>query len=370
MKKQSAKFLINLIFIILCGCFALFFISCGSKDESYPDEIINPKFLDFAESAEKYLLEKDFHGAVLVGRKGTVIYAAGFGLSDSKNSASSKITINSTFEIGSITKQMTAAAIMQLAEENKLNVQDKLSKYFPDYVHGDEITIEMLLNMRSGLTDYINSGDDYFPRKVYNQIERSQYANKPIDENLVLKYFNSAPLVAPPNSTYFYCNTNYYLLACIIEKITEQSFNDYMNTHILDSCKMSFSNLDFQSTSTKGYDNKGHYYSIPAAFSKGCGDVNASVIDLFKWNTKFYEGKIVSAKSFKQMTNSSSYGYGIYCSKDAYFHAGNTNVFNSYDAYYPKEKLSVIVLMNEPVNKASATIFARNLYKIFKNFNK
>ena len=66
----------------------------------------------------------------------------------------------------------------------------------------------------------------------------------------------------------------------------------------------------------------------------------------------------------------SGYGYGIYCSPDSYFHAGNTNVFNSYLAYYPKEKLSVIVLVNAPVSKISSTIYARNIYKIFKNFNK
>ena len=100
-----------------------------------------------------------------------------------------KNSISTTYEIGSITKQITAAAIMKLVEQGKLNLEDKLSLFYPDYKHGEEINIKMLLNMRSGLTDYINTGDDFFPRKVFNQIEKAQIANRALDDGIVLKYF-------------------------------------------------------------------------------------------------------------------------------------------------------------------------------------
>jgi len=357
------------VLFICAGLVSLF--SCSNlKIDDSADEIRNEKYTDFIQQAEVYLLENNFHGSVLIGKKNQVIYAAGFGSSDSKNINAANNTIHTVYEIGSVTKQMTAAAVMQLVEVQKLAVDCKISEFFPNYSHGDEITVEMLLNMRSGLTDYINSADEFFPRKICNQIERNQISNKPVDENIVLKYFYDAPLLAKPDSTYFYCNTNYYLLACIVEKVSGMTFNDYMQQNIFAPCNMYSANLNFQNTSSKGYDYKGRYYSIPQALSKGCGDVNASVLDVFKWNCNFYQSKIVSRKSFKQMTASQSYGYGVYCSKDAFFHAGNTNVFNSYNAYYPKDGLSVIVLANEPVSKSSTTITGRNLYKIYKNSNK
>lgn len=356
--------------IIISGVF-LSLISCQKSKKTISEDCIkNHKYSDFIQKVENYLYEDNFQGSVLIGKKNKIIYAQGFGYQDPKSSTLEKNSISTTYEIGSITKQITAAAIMKLVEQGKLNLEDKLSLFYPDYKHGEEINIKMLLNMRSGLTDYINTGDDFFPRKVLNQIEKAQIANRALDDGIVLKYFYTAPLMAKPDSTYFYCNTNYYLLADIIEKITNQSYHEFIQENIFIPCAMSNSNLDFQNTSSKAYDYKGRYYSIPQALSKGCGDINSNVLDLFQWNCNFYNGKVVSKKSFKEMTNYSGYGYGIYCSPDSYFHAGNTNVFNSYLAYYPKEKLSVIVLVNAPVSKISSTIYARNIYKIFKNFNK
>lgn len=355
---------------VFFAAISMTFLSCGAKKEDpISDSILNPKYSELIQQVQAYLAESNFQGSVLIGKKNQIIYAEGFGASDNKNPAAGVNTIHTTYEIGSVTKQMTAAAIMQLVEDEKLSLNCTLSEFFPEYSHG-EITIEMLLNMRSGLTDYINSGDEFFPRKVYNQLERNQLANKPVDENIVLKHFYDAPLLAKPNSTFFYCNTNYYLLACILEQISDKPYSEYMAEKIFTPCKMVSTNLQFQNTTSKGYDFKGRYYSIPQALSKGCGDVNSNVLDVFKWNCNFYQGNIVSKKSFKRMTNSNSYGYGIYCSPDSYFHAGNTNVFNAYNVYYPKEKLSIIVLSNNPVNKVSTTIIGRNLFKIYKISNK
>lgn len=367
-KMIRNKQIIPLLIVLLVE---LSLISCG-KENSYDsvDEIKDPKYENFIQQAETYLTENDFHGSVLVAKGNSIIYAAGFGSSDVKNPKADNNTIHTTYEIGSVTKQMTAASIMKLVEQNKLSLNQKLSDFFPGYVYGNDITIEMLLNMRSGLTDYINSADDFFPRKVYNQIERYQISNRPLDSNIVLKHFYDAPLLAKPDSTFFYCNTNYYLLACIIEQLTNKTYSEFVTENILVPCGMNETNLQFQNTSSRGYDYKGRYYSIPQALSKGCGDVNSTVIDVYRWNKNFYNGKVVSKKSFKQMTNSKSYGYGIYCSPDSYFHGGNTNVFNAFDVYYPKEMISIIVLSNEPINRTSTTIFGRNLYKIYKNSNK
>ena len=350
-------------FFFMTSFFILIFSSCSSiKKRTWTDEvIINKKYRDFAEGADSYLQKLGFQGAVLIGRGDKIIFAKGYGVCDEKAAAPEKVPIgiNTTFEAGSITK------VMQLAQAGKLATTDKVSKFFPDFEAGDKITIEMLLNMRSGLTDHINAADDFFPKNIYRRIEVKQMACEPVEENLVLEYLNQAPLLAEPDSTYFYCNTNYFLLARIIEQVSGMSFADYMQKNIFDRCGMSRTNLDFQKTDTRGYDYKGRYYSIPASLALGCGDVNSSATDLFKWNVYFTGGKVVKKKAFRKMIDSESYGYGVYCHEGSIFHTGVTNVFNSYDGYYFDDKLSIIVLSNCPATKVNTTTVARNLQKLW-----
>lgn len=363
MKKAFHFFLFITSFCILN------FTACSNiKNRTWKDEvIINKKYRDFAEQADAYLQEAGFRGAVLVGRGEKIVFAKGYGLCDEKAAAPDQcpIGINTTFEAGSISKQMTAAAVMQLVQAGKLSVDDKLSKFFPDFEAGDKITVEMLLNMRSGLTDHINSADDFFPKNIYRRIELKQMACEPVEENLVLEYLNEAPLLAEPDSTYFYCNTNYFLLARIIEMTSGLSYNEYIQKNIFDRCGMTHTNLEFQKTDTRGYDYKGRYYSIPASLAVGCGDVNSSATDLFKWNVFFTGGKVVKKKTFQKMIDSESYGYGVYCHEGSIFHTGVTNVFNSYDGYYFDDKLSIIVLSNCPAAKVNTTTVARNLQKMW-----
>ena len=363
MKKAFHFFLFITSFCILN------FTACSNiKNRTWKDEvIINKKYRDFAEQADAYLQEAGFQGAVLIGRGEKIVFAKGYGLCDEKAAAPDQcpIGINTTFEAGSISKQMTAAAVMQLVQAGKLSVDDKLSKFFQDFEAGDKITVEMLLNMRSGLTDHINSADDFFPKNIYRRIELKQMACEPVEENLVLEYLNEAPLLAEPDSTYFYCNTNYFLLARIIEMTSGLSYSEYIQKNIFDRCGMTHTNLEFQKTDTRGYDYKGRYYSIPASLAVGCGDVNSSATDLFKWNVFFTGGKVVKKKTFQKMIDSESYGYGVYCHEGSIFHTGVTNVFNSYDGYYFDDKLSIIVLSNCPAAKVNTTTVARNLQKMW-----
>ena len=368
--KKNAKshvFFLLLSFFILTNSVCL--ISCSSVKKQTWDvsEVVNSKYSKFAGEADSYLSDMGFQGAVLVGRGDKIVFAKGYGFCDEKVAVPDlmPIGINTTFEAGSITKQMTAAAVMQLVEKKKLSVNDKVSKFFPDFEAGDKITIEMLLNMRSGLTDHINSADDFFPKNVYRRIELKQMECKPLEENLVLDYLNEAPLLAEPDSTYFYCNTNYFLLARIIEQVSGMSFDEYMQKNIFNRCGMNHTNMEFQKTDTRGYDYKGRYYSIPASLAVGCGDVNSTVVDLFKWNVLFTNGKVVKKKTFKKMIDSESYGYGVYCHEGSIFHTGVTNVFNSYDGFYFDDKLSIIVLSNCPAAKMNTTTVARNLQKMW-----
>ena len=370
------KLQISIISLLILPVLTLFFFAsvlfsgCSTKSvkiDFSQDEIIDYSYSPLINDFETYLTENNFQGAVLFANKKTVIFAKGFGECDSKAAEKTPITINSTFEIGSVTKQITAAAIMQLAENQKLSVNDTLEKYFPDFIYNNQITIEMLLNMRSGLTDCLNATSSFFPEDVANKIEKNTILNKPLEKEIILKYLNTAPLFLPPGSNYFYCNTNYYLLAKIIEQVSGLSYNEYIQNNIFTPLNMSATNTDFQNTDTRGYDWKGRYYSIPDEFSSGYGNVNSSVVDLYKWTKAFTSGKVVKKKTLQQMINTESYGYGINYQNGEMFHAGVTSVFNSMSLYYPKDKIIVIVLINKPVYTQNAATISRELYNIYKN---
>lgn len=365
LKKQTMKKLHIKKIIFGFSFLSVFFLSCSSvKKENWTEPfIINKEYSDFCTQTDNYLLESNFEGAVLVGKGQKIIFAKGYGLCDKKDENSAQISINDTFEIGSISKQITAAAIMQLVQKKKISLDDKISKYFPNYKYGEQITVRMLLNMRSGLTDYINDAEDFFPPEIYAEIRKKQVKNEPFEEDFVLKYFYDAPLLTKPNSTYFYCNTNYYLLAQIVQQVSGQPYHQYAKKNVIDKCGMRNTNIDFQKTNTKGYDFKNRYYSIPYDFSKGCCDVNSCVTDLFKRNVQFANGKIISKKSLKQMIDTESYGFGVYVKENKMFHTGITNVFNSYNSYSFENKLSVIVLVNKPVAQCNATFIAHKLEK-------
>lgn len=351
--------------VILAFSISIGFAGCSSvKNKDWKDdEIVHPKYEELAENICEIVEQKHFSGAILVAQGKNVLFAKGFGPQDKKNADGGNNTIHSVFEAGSITKQMTAACIMQLVQAGKLSVDDKLSKFYPDYEAGNEISVKMLLNMRSGLTDHINAGDEFFPRKINRQIEKNQLNCVPVEKDLVLKHFYDAPLLAKPDSTYFYCNTNYYLLAKIIEQVSGLSYEDYLVQKVFTPCGMNASNVKFQQTTAKGYDYRHRYYSIPAEIGFGCGDLNSSVLDLYKWNTMFAAGKVVKKSTVKQMIDTESYGFGVYRKDNMIFHAGVTNVFNSYNSYHFDKKLSIIVLSNQPVSECNASVVANKIYK-------
>ena len=188
-----------------------------------------------------------------------------------------------------------------------------------------------------------------------------------MEEGIILKYLNEAPLFIEPGSEYFYCNTNYYLLAKIIEQVSGLSFKEYMQKNIFGPCDMNNTNIEFQKTDTRGYDWKNRYYSIPYGFATGYGDVNSSVVDLYKWTSRLVKGKVVSKKSFKKMIDTDSYGYGLNVQNGEIFHGGATNVFNSFVTYHPDSKTTIIILINRPQNEKYAATFARGIYKILES---
>ena len=369
--KLKLKFInISTLLILFLG---FGFMSCTStnfKDRTWPDDyVINEKYSDFVTDAESVLEKKRFSGTILVSKGEDIVYAKGFGSSDKMDNTSPINTIHTTYEIGAITKQFTAVAILQLVESGELSLDDKLSKFFPNYKYGNDITIEMLLSNKSGLADHKSMPYIYFPYEVAKEVDKAwaDGRNDDISRYLVLDYFYDAPLYAEPNTLYLDCNTNFYILGIIIEKVTGMKYEDYINAYIFDKAGMTCSNLEYQGTTSKGYDYYKNYNSIPKGISLANHDMNSCVVDLFKWNYSLAHGNIISEDSFNKMVSNN---YGINHDAQSFISTGLTEVFNSYSQYYFEPEVSLIVLSNEPISDNSATSIALELYRMFIDFEK
>ena len=136
--------------------------------------------------------------AVLVARDGKIVFQQGFGFADIANKT--PISPETKFRIGSVSKQFTAAAVLRLAEQGKLSLDDKLSKHFPDFLHGDEVILRQLLTHTSGLRSYTDKPD--FLSKV----------KEPIEPGKLIESFQNDPPDFAPGKGFHYNNSAYFLL--------------------------------------------------------------------------------------------------------------------------------------------------------------
>jgi CubicO group peptidase (beta-lactamase class C family) len=294
--------------------------------------------------------------AVLVAKKGSIVYQKGFAYADIQSHK--KITPLTKFRIGSITKQFTAAAILQLQEEGKLNVSDKLSKFFPEFPRADEVTIHHLLTHTSGIHSYTNT--DSFMRRV----------TAPISEEKLFAEIKKYPYDFYPGDEYRYNNSGYFLLGYLIEKITGKKLGEVFKERFFVPLKMTNTGMyDSQhkpSNEATGYEKNGNAYQ-PAtdwdmSWAAGAGGLHSTVEDLNKWNNAFYHGKILKQESFKAaitpvMLNSGEkppgmdYGYGLgighYRGFESIGHSGGLNGFISQLVWYPREEMTVVMLTNQ-----------------------
>ena len=232
--------------------------------------------------------------AVAIAKHGQTIYENSAGVRDVSSHAPMLITTPQS--IGSITKQFTAAAILLLQQEKKLSIDDKLSKYVLEYVHGDEITLRQMLNMVSGISD-----DD---PAIYGD-----HLTQPITRKDMFSNLNKLPLMWKPGTHMVYTNTNYNLLGLVVERVSGQSYLAFLREHI-------FSPLGMSSTSTidqpppdmaTGYhhDKPGQPYETRAElhpdFSFGTGNLVSTTQDLLKWDAGLLGQKVLDEASLRTM---------------------------------------------------------------------
>jgi CubicO group peptidase (beta-lactamase class C family) len=300
-----------------------------------------------------------FRGNILVEQRGQVLLKKSYGLAD--ESWNIQNTADSRFEIASVTKQFTAVAILQLAESGRLSVQDAISKYYPQAPAAwKAITIEELLNHTSGLPN--NELKDF-----------TKGIAVPYSTEELIQTFRERPLVAAPGTKWAYTNTEYYLVAYLIEHLSGEKYGTYLADHIFKPLGMSHSGfagtLDIVPQMTQGYTRENGRLRLRDYFDRsleiGAGGIYTTVGDLVIWNRALDAPGFLTERSLGQMFSihpPGNYGYGWFIDErpvHRVYHEGGDPGFAAFEARYPDEHLLILVLSNEddsPVRDLSVAI--------------
>lgn len=323
----------------------------GSKPSGGPD--FGQSVEELSAKSDQYLaalVPQGFSGAVLIAQEGEIILKKGYGLADDEEQR--PFTAETPFVIGSISKQFTAAAILQLEMEGKLHTGDLISDYLPD-VPPDKtnITIHHLLTHTSGLLQFHAQSD-------FEPLAR--------DEALALIF--DSPLLFEPGEQYAYSDAGYVALSVVVEIVSGERFTTYLTEHLFEAAGLNhtafYNDARWQSDLiAKGYHNgrdqgspgewPGPYWSL-----LGAGGVVSTVGDLYIWQQALEHGSILSPEMVEKLwtpyaavNERTSYGYGWQISQTEYggrliWHVGAGRAHNAEFRYFPERETVIIIGSN------------------------
>ena len=269
-----------------------------------------------------------------------------------------RVSQDTVFDIASCSKTFTAVCILQLAEKGKLNINDTLDKYFPEYEAGRSITISNLLHMSSGIPDYINNPDPFWNisgADAANQKISDILQDRITDEDL-LNAMYQAPLAFEPGTQYEYSNTNYRLLAFIIENVSGMKYCDYVKKNIFDKCGMknttsmatgdlTYVPQDFEEQVLYGFSDKDGYPACPNN-SRGDGGIHSNLTDMVAFDRALFTGKLLNQDSMKILfTEENGYCCGLVKGQDSYSHTGSSISCSAYNKAVESEEFGHIYII-------------------------
>jgi len=335
--------------IIVSFCFCLVGLVC----------IAQPQADDRLAKSIDSLVAPQFQGnqpgvSILIAKKGQVVYQKTFGSASVELDVPLKPEL--TFDLGSITKQFTAVAILQLVEQGKIALTDSIQRFIKDFPSkGYTITIENLLTHTSGIPDYmqLETGDPYAERKDFTP-------------KAIIDLFKTLPLQFEPGTKFSYSNSGYFLLGYVIAQVSGENYYKYVQDHILTPLGLNHTFLNHPNeiipNHVNGYKKEGDQYKKAdywsATLPYAAGDLISNTADLFTWHQALYSGKVLKKESLDKAFapfilkdgTSAGYGYGWY-QKDfngvkSIGHGGAITGFLTDETYYPGQDVYVAILCN------------------------
>jgi CubicO group peptidase (beta-lactamase class C family) len=321
-------------------------------------------------SLAKAYAEEGPGAAVLVARGDTILYRG------ARGSASIELGVplsaDQVFRLGSVTKQFAAAAVLKLAEDGKLSLDDPLTKFVPGYPHGDKVTVRMLLNHTSGIRSYTD-----MPGVMESPIQRDLTTAQLIDT------FKQEKPDFAPGEGWNYNNSGYVLVGAVIEAASGMPWHAYLDTAFFAPLGMAHTGYGNEAVAVvpghvSGYtlvDGKramAHYLSMTQPHAAGA--LVSTVDDLLRWNRALHEGRVLEDDSYRQMITpvgkaaDEHYGFGIVHGRlrgqDMLQHGGGIFGFSTYLLYLPDSDTTVAVLHNadaDPDGTTSQSDLARRI---------
>lgn len=310
--------------------------TCLAQDSLRMDQAVQP-----------YVSKKQFMGSVLVARGNKVLLSRSYGYADLAKGIPN--TPATKFRIGSITKQFTAAAILILEERGQLKIKDPIRKYLPDPpTSWDKITFYHLLTHTSGIPD-----TNTIPEIV-------KLGALPHTPEQLVALFRERPLEFPPGSRMRYSNSGYLLLGYLIEKVSGQTYQDFLRKNVFIPLGMKDTDYDPNSDIIPrlaiGYSpgSSGPTDSLFVHMSNpfSTGGLYSTTGDLLRWEHSLFGGKVLSAASLDKMTTPylKEYALGLEVhvvnGRTQISHGGMISGFNAYLAYFPDTEVTIAVLAN------------------------
>lgn len=291
-------------------------------------------------------------GVFLVAKGGRPIYRKAFGKANLELGVN--MTPENVFQLGSMTKQFTAIAILKLAEEKRLNLYDSVSKYIPDYPQGNKITIHHLLTHTSGIKDFTKM-------KALQEVAQKDFSPKQM-----VDFFKNEQVDFAPGEKFDYNNSGYVVLGYIIELVSGSTYKNYINKNIFEPAGMIHSRYADDAAIIKGraygYQKKKTGYvnksKISFTIPYSSGSLMSTADDMLKWQNALNRNLIVDAKTFGKAFNNYklnsgetlSYGYGWHLKEingtPIREHGGSIFGFKTMGVYIPSKDIYVIGLTN------------------------
>jgi CubicO group peptidase (beta-lactamase class C family) len=330
----------------------------GSAQSPNPSAEIDQIFQKFYEYTA-------FQGVVLVADRGEVVYQHAFGQANREWSVPN--TLDTRFNIASVSKQFTAVLILRLVEAGLLDLDRTISDYLPEYRSdvGRRVTLHHLLTHQSGIPNYTS-----LPY-VWSDSLTQRYPTETL-----IRRFGSLDLEFEPGTRYRYSNTGYLLLGAIAERVTGEPFDVLLSQRVLLPLGLHNTAVDDRNALVDkrafGYEKTTQgYRPVAGMYMKnlqGAGNLYSTVEDLFRWDQAWYTHDVLSKKEMKTLEKSytetnvtwippypSTYGYGVGLTEISLtkkksvpmvFHSGHIKGFSSFYARFPENRQAVIILSN------------------------
>ncbi len=272
---------------------------------------------------------------------------------------------NTIFDLASVSKEFTAGAVLLLQQDGKLSVNDPLSAYFPGFPNGDAITLQYLLQHRSGLVDYNNFGSV----PDFSGAYAAFMANGQTDYQPIVARLATFPLDFAPGTQYEYSNSNYLLLGIVVAKVSGQPLGTFLQQRIFGPLGMTLTHQGYPTPPAGdialGYLTSGgtayRAWQWNLAWLAGPGGLTSTVGDLERWDRAVRAPGIFTAASLAQMFTPSpiAASYGSYADgwiisslngHPFVWHDGEVGGFQTINATFPSDDIDIIVLTNDGLN--------------------